>query len=97
MLVVTGAVTARPETFEALREASLAHVSRSRQEPGCIAHGVSVDCEAPLRLIFYEEWADREALDRHFAQPGSAAFMQAVRELSAAMTPIRIHAVVERA
>lgn len=90
MLIVTGSVTARPDTFEALRQAALEHVHRSRTEPGCLVHGVQVDCEDPLRLVFYEEWADRPALDTHFAQPGSAVFMRAVRELAAASTRVRI-------
>jgi quinol monooxygenase YgiN len=96
MLVVTGSVTARPDSFEALLEAALAHVARSRTEPGCLTHGVHVDPEHPLRLFFYEEWADRAALDMHFAQAGSLAFMGAVRELSAASTRVRILPVEER-
>jgi quinol monooxygenase YgiN len=97
MLIVTGSVTARPDTFEALRRAALDHVSRSRTEPGCLTHGVATDCEAPLRLIFYEEWADRAALDAHFAQPGSIGFMRDPRELSASSTPVRILPVEDRA
>jgi quinol monooxygenase YgiN len=96
MLVVTGTVTARPETFEALREAAIAHVNRSRLEPGCVTHGVSVDCQEPLRLVFYEEWADRAALDRHFAQRGSTEFMRSVRDLAAHSTPVRILPIVDR-
>jgi quinol monooxygenase YgiN len=96
MLIVTGSVTARPDTFEALRQAALDHVYRSRTEPGCLTHSVQVDCEDPLRLVFYEEWADRAALDTHFAQAGSAAFMQAVRDLSAASTRVRILPVADR-
>lgn len=96
MLVVTGSVTARPETFEALREAALAHVARSRTEPGCVTHGVHADCENPLRLFFYEEWADRPALDAHFAESGSRAFMAAVRELAAESTRVRILPIVDR-
>jgi len=97
MLVVTGSITARPETFEALRQAALDHVRRSRTEPGCLTHGVQIDCENPLRLVFYEEWADRAALDAHFAQAGSLDFMRAVRELSAASTRVRILPVEDRA
>jgi quinol monooxygenase YgiN len=96
MLVVTGSVTARPESFEALLEAALAHVGRSRTEPGCLMHGVAVDCENPLRLVFYEEWDDRTALDAHFAQAGSFDFMRAVRELSASSTRVRILPVEDR-
>ena len=96
MLVVTGTVTARPDTFTQLREAALAHVARSRTEPGCLKHSVHVDCEDPLKLFFYEEWADRAALDTHFAQSGSHAFMAAVRELSATSTRVKILPIVER-
>lgn len=96
MLVVTGTVTARPDTFAQLREAALAHVARSRSEPGCLKHSVHVDCEDPLKLFFYEEWADRAALDTHFAQTGSHDFMDAVRELAAGSTRVKILPIVER-
>jgi quinol monooxygenase YgiN len=96
MLIVTGSVTARPDSFEALRRAALDHVTRSRTEPGCLTHSVHVDAEEPLRLFFYEEWADRAALDVHFAQDGSATFMQAVREFAASGTRVRILPVAER-
>lgn len=96
MLIVTGSVTARAETFEALLEAAVAHVTRSRTEPGCLSHSVLVDCEDPMRLFFYEEWADRSALDVHFAQPGSGEFMAAVRALSASGTRVRILPIVAR-
>ncbi|WP_293369734.1 antibiotic biosynthesis monooxygenase [Phenylobacterium sp.] len=52
MLVATGSVTARADSFEALLEAALAHVARSRTEPGCLTHGVHIDAEDPLRLFF---------------------------------------------
>jgi quinol monooxygenase YgiN len=96
MLVVTGTVTARPDSFEALLEAALAHVARSRLEPGCLRHSVHIDAEDPLRLFFYEEWADRAALDTHFVQPGSAVLMAAVRDLAASSTRIKILPVVEQ-
>ena len=51
MLIVTGSLTERPETFEELRGLALEHVRRSRAEPGCLSHAVHVDCENPLRLL----------------------------------------------
>ncbi|MFK4687055.1 putative quinol monooxygenase [Bradyrhizobium diazoefficiens] len=56
MIVVTGSVTARPDSFDEVRRLSLEHVHRSRTEPGCISHAVHVDCENPLRLMFFEQW-----------------------------------------
>jgi len=84
MLVVTGSVTARPETFDELLEHSLEHVRRSRQEPGCLEHSVQVDCENALRLVFFERWADRAALDEHFKDPATIAFARALRALASA-------------
>lgn len=97
MLVVTGSVTARPDTFEALLEAALEHVRRSRTEPGCLRHSVHIDCEDPMRLFFYEEWEDRAALDAHFAVPESLAYMKVSRELAASGDRIKILPIVDRA
>jgi quinol monooxygenase YgiN len=69
MIVVTGSVMARQDTFEQVRKLSLEHVRRSRAEPGCISHAVHVDCENPLRLVFFEQWADRAALLAPFRNP----------------------------
>ena len=76
MIVVTGSVTARQDSFDEVRKLSLEHVHRSRTEPGCISHAVHVDCENPLRLVFIEQWADRAALLAHFAVPASREFVK---------------------
>jgi len=85
MLIVTGSVTARSsDAFERLLALSLDHVRRSRAEPGCIGHSVHVDCENSLRLFFFERWADRAALEAHFAVPESIAFIREMRALTSA-------------
>jgi quinol monooxygenase YgiN len=91
MIVVTGSVTARPDTFDEVRRLSLEHVHRSRREPGCIWHAVHVDCENPLRLVFFEQWADRAALITHFAVPASRDFVRGLQSLAAAATTIEIY------
>jgi quinol monooxygenase YgiN len=83
MIVVTGSVTARQDSFEEARRLSLEHVHRSRTEPGCISHAVHIDCENPLRLVFIEQWADRAALAAHFAVPASRNFVRALGSLAA--------------
>ncbi|MBS0478564.1 MAG: antibiotic biosynthesis monooxygenase [Proteobacteria bacterium] len=80
MIIVTGSVTAKPGSFEALLEASVAHVRRSRTEDGCISHAVRIDSEDPMKLVFYEEWRDIAALQAHFATPGIAELLAAFRE-----------------
>ena len=91
MIVVTGSVTARPDSFDEVRRLSLEHVHRSRDEPGCISHAVHVDCENPLRLVFFEQWADTAALAAHFAVPASREFVRSLRSLAAAAAPIDIY------
>ena len=91
MIVVTGSVTARPETIDEVRKLSLEHVRRSRTEPGCITHAVHVDCENPQRLVFIERWADRAALAAHFAVPASRNFIRALHPLAATVPDIQIY------
>lgn len=82
MIIVTGSLTAAEGQFDALRAACLEHSRRSRAEPGCVRHNAYVDAEQPMRLFFYEEWADRAALEAHFKVPESNAFMRAARALA---------------
>jgi len=58
MIVVTGSVTARADSFDEVRKLRLEHVRGSRTEPGCIWHAVQVDCP-PLRLVFFGPIAQR--------------------------------------
>ncbi len=83
MILVTGALDARPETFDDLRRLCVAHSARSRGEPGCLSHNVHVDCEAPLRLVFVERWAGLDALRAHFADADAIGFVKAARKLAA--------------
>ena len=91
MIVVTGSVTARQDSFEEARRLSLEHVHRSRTEPGCISHAVHVDCENPFRLVFIEQWADRAALVAHFAVPASRNFVRALGALAAGPPALEIY------
>jgi quinol monooxygenase YgiN len=69
MIIVTGTIHARLDTLDELRRLSLEHVARSRAEPGCLEHGVAADVNDSLRLVFFERWADRDALLAHFRVP----------------------------
>jgi quinol monooxygenase YgiN len=91
MIVVTGSVTARQDSFEEARRLALEHVHRSRGEPGCISHSVQIDCENALRLVFIEQWADRTALAVHFAVPASRNFVRALGALVSAPPTIEIY------
>jgi quinol monooxygenase YgiN len=80
MLIVTGSVEARPDTIDRILELGLAHVRRSRQQPGCLLHSIHRDVENELRVVFVEQWEDADALKAHFDVPASGEF---VREAAA--------------
>ena len=90
MIIITGAIVARPDTIDELRAISLEHVHRSRMEPGCLSHAVHVDAEDPLRLFFYETWAHRAAVATHFAVPESRAFVRAAGKLAASQVGMQL-------
>lgn len=91
MIIVTGNVVVRPEALEEAVAVSLEHVRRSRSEPGCLLHSVHHDVEDPTRLVFLEQWADRAALDAHFAVPASVDFVTRLSELAAERPTMEIH------
>jgi quinol monooxygenase YgiN len=91
MIVVLGSIIAKPETFAQLRQLAIAHVERSRREPGCIAHAVAVDCHNALKLTFTEKWADRAALMAHFKVPASIELVVTARKLAAEPPTIEIY------
>ncbi|MFT4571490.1 MAG: quinol monooxygenase YgiN [Hyphomicrobiaceae bacterium] len=82
MVVILASVDIREEALEEALSISMQHVQRSRQEPGCISHQVSVDAENATRLVFVERWASREALDVHFEVPASVAFAKCLTALA---------------
>lgn len=95
MILVTGAITARPETFEEIRRLGNEHVRRSRLEPGCISHAMHVDCDNPLRLVFLERWRDASALEAHFELPASNDFVRKAGSLADGPTEISIYETTE--
>ena len=93
MIMVTGTVLAQQDTIDEVLALSLAHVQRSRDEPGCLAHAVHVDCENPLRLVFVEQWDGQAALAAHFSKAESRDFVRALRDLLAEPSAIEIYRV----
>ncbi|MHB8463898.1 MAG: putative quinol monooxygenase [Acidimicrobiales bacterium] len=91
MIIVTGTIEARPDTVDEVLRLSLEHVRRSRAEPGCLLHSVHRDVEDPLRIVFFEQWADREAIAAHFKVPASLGFVKAATDLAESVSPIGMY------
>jgi quinol monooxygenase YgiN len=91
MILVTGSILAKTDTFTEVLHLCLDHVERSRREPGCISHAVHIDCENPLRLFFFEQWVDEAALRTHFAVKGSWEFVGALKDRIVETTGTQIY------
>lgn len=69
-----------PEKLTAFLAAARADAEASvADEPGCLQFDVVVASgEGPVKVLFYEVYADRAAFDAHLQTPHLAAFRQAL-------------------
>lgn len=95
VIIVLGSAKAKPGQIDAALELSLNHVSRSRTEPGCISHDVSIDAENPSHLMFTERWADMPALLMHFGLGASKEFVGELTPLLSEAPELKIYDVEE--
>ena len=91
MLLVIGRVQCHAENRDRLVALLERMQDNSRREEGCLRYGFFAAVEDPLSFVAVEEWADREALDRHFAQPHLQEFAQGLLEVVAAPPEVAIH------
>ena len=95
MILITGTVTASAATIDEMLRVSTEHVHRSRKEPGCISHHVSIDAGDRLTLHFAERWESVEALKIHFRVPESRAMWRRLQELAAHPGAMHIYEVTD--
>jgi quinol monooxygenase YgiN len=95
MLLVIGRVQCSAENRDELVALLEEMQDNSRKEDGCLRYGFFSAVEDPLSFVAVEEWADREALDRHFAQPHLHEFARGLLELVSQRPEVAIHEVVE--
>jgi quinol monooxygenase YgiN len=67
---------AKPGKEAELRKVLESFVAPTRLEEGCIRYDLFLDLDDPGRFTFIEEWASREALQKH----GQSAHIAAGRE-----------------
>jgi quinol monooxygenase YgiN len=93
MIVVVGRVKTDAEKRAALIEIAQTVAAASRAEQGCVSYRVYEDTELEGDFVFVEEWEDDAALERHFATPHIAAFMQAIPTAIVAQPDVRFHTI----
>jgi len=58
-------IQAKPGREAVVRAVLESFVSPTRQEDGCLRYDLLVDADDAAKFTFIEEWASREALDKH--------------------------------
>ena len=93
MLLVIGRVCCEADAREELVGLLERMQEASRAEDGCVRYGFFSAVEDPLSFVAVEEWADREALDRHFTQPHLREFARGMLEVVSEPPEVAIHEV----
>ena len=95
MLVVIGRVQCGPAQRNELVAQFKEMQDNSRREEGCLRYGFFAAVEDPLSFVAVEEWADREALDRHVAEPHLHEFSRRLLELVSTQPEVAIHEIAD--
>ena len=91
MILVIGRVRCEPERRDELIDLLVKMQDESRREEGCIHYGFFAAVEDPNSFVAVEEWADREALDRHFADPHLQEFSAGLLAAVSGRPEVAIH------
>jgi quinol monooxygenase YgiN len=91
MIVVTGRAHVPAAHRSRFAEVATEMCTRSRADDGCVGYRVYEDLEQPEHYVFVEEWADEDALQRHFAQPHTGVFMRGLAGLLSAPAEVLFH------
>jgi len=95
VILVVGRVRCPEEKRDRLVALMERMQEESRREEGCIRYGFFAAVEDPLSFVAVEEWAGRETLDRHFAEPHLREFAAALLEIVSERPEVAIHEVAE--
>jgi quinol monooxygenase YgiN len=67
MLIIVGTFRLPPENLASARSSMRTMVELSRREAGCLQYDYAEDVFDPGLIHVTERWADRQALEAHFA------------------------------
>ena len=82
-IVLFARLKVKADKIEQLKTAALKIVAQSRSEAGCINYDVHQSIEDQTLFFWHETWADKAALDEHFATPFFGEFFKTVEEVAA--------------
>lgn len=89
-VTVVATFEARPGKESALREALIALIAPTRQEPGCLSYDMHASPEDAAKFLFYETWQSKDALDAHMRTPHIQKLVPRIEELCVAFPQIAL-------
>jgi len=72
---------AKPGKEAEVKRELLKMVEPSRKDAGSVQYNLHQATDDPRRFVFYENWASREALDKHLQTPHLVHFGEVSKEL----------------
>ena len=82
-IVLFARLKVKADKIEETKKAALGIVEKSRAEDGCINYDVHQSTEDESLFFWHETWANKAALDEHFATPFFGEFFKTVEEVAA--------------
>ena len=82
-IVLVARLKVKEDKIEEVKKAALTIVADSRTEEGCLNYDLHQSIEDPTVFVWHETWADKTALDEHFAKPYFTEFFAVVDQTAA--------------
>jgi len=82
-IVLFARLKVKADKIEEAKSAALKIVADSRNEAGCINYDVHQSIEDETLFFWHETWANKAALDEHFATTFFGEFFETVEEVAA--------------
>ncbi|MDY7024602.1 MAG: putative quinol monooxygenase [Cyanobacteriota bacterium] len=90
-LVLAGRYKIKPEKRERFLELAKPGLAETPKEPGNITYFLYEELNNSNSFLYFEEWADREALKSHLQQPYITPLIQEIYELLADDADVRVY------
>jgi quinol monooxygenase YgiN len=89
--IIAAHLTLKPEKIDPFIHFTKELIEKSRAEEGNISYTLYQNPSAPTQFIFFEEWANQEAIDFHFATVHFQEFDKTIGDYIAAPPVITIY------
>ena len=92
MLIVVAKFTVKPGKKQEIIQLAQELIAATRQEAGCISYNLLEDPYQENGMVFFEEWADKQALQSHFTMPHIAEWRQKSADLKEGPSELSLYA-----